>query len=200
MQARDLMTPDPHVIAVDESISCAARLMRDLHLGFLPVVGDRATMHLSGVITDRDIVVRCIADAPRGDARVGDYMTATVLATVPPDAELAEVGRMLVRQGLRRLLVTEGDRLIGLISRTDLARKVGWLRLPWVAEQPDRSPAATAAAARDRGGAPTHSTRTPAAARLGGTERIEPAAITFREFLQTPTCAASPTPSVPHAE
>jgi CBS domain-containing protein len=188
MQARDLMTPDPHVVAVEESISLAARLMRDLHLGCLPVVADRATLHLSGVITDRDIVVRCMADAPNGDARVGDYMTADFLATVPPDAEVAEVGRILVRQGLRRLLVTERGKLIGLISRTDLARKVGWLRLSWAAHQAlDSSGDFSQAASRSRDRARMESTRTPPAWRVGGAERIADDPITFREFLQVPT-------------
>jgi CBS domain-containing protein len=202
MNARDLMTPHPHVVAADESISRAARLMRDFELGCLPVVDDRSTMKLSGIITDRDLVTRCLAGSPSGEARIGDHMTAAPLATIPPDAALAEVGGMMTRHGLRRLLVTDRGKLVGIISSTDLARKIGWLPLPNGShprtDPPRGSPPTPPVPDRDRDRSPGVRARPSTGA--GDGERLTPDAITFREFLQAPACSALPTPPAAYPE
>ena len=134
MLARDLMTPNPCVVTADDPVSHAARLMRDENVGALPVVDDRTRMHVAGVITDRDIVVRCVAARHSGECQVGDHMTTDRLDTVTPDTAATEVIRMMERDQVRRVLVTEGGRLVGIIAQADLALKDGPLE-PLVVER-----------------------------------------------------------------
>ena len=125
MRARDLMTANPQVVTTDEPVSHAARIMRDLNVGCVPVVDDRAHLHPSGVLTDRDLVVRCLTERHQGDCRVGDHMTTGALATVTPDADALEVITLMERHQVRRVLVTENGRLVGIIAQADLALKDG---------------------------------------------------------------------------
>ena len=125
MSARALMTPNPVVISGEEPIRRAAQLMRDHDVGMVPVVDDRAHLHLRGVITDRDIAIRCAAEQHGGDCRVEDHMTLGHLDTVSPDAPDAEVIQLMEREQVRRVMVTDGGRLVGVIAQADLALKSG---------------------------------------------------------------------------
>lgn len=125
MRARNLMTGNPVVVTGEESIGRAAQLMRDRNVGILPVVDDRAHMHLRGVVTDRDIVVRCAAERHPGDCRVEDHMTAEHLVTVRSDADVSAVMNAMEREQVRRVLVTEDGRLVGVVSQADLLLKTG---------------------------------------------------------------------------
>ena len=125
MSARTLMTPNPFVVTGEDSIRRAAQLMRDRDVGMVPVVDDRAHMHLRGVITDRDIAIRCAAEHHGGECRVEKHMTWGHLATVPAEASAGEVIRLMERDRVRRVMVTEGGRLVGVIAQADLALKAG---------------------------------------------------------------------------
>lgn len=125
MKARDLMSSHPFVVTGEEPVSAAARTMRDRNVGIVPVVDDRAHMHLRGLITDRDIVVRCVAEHHLGGCRVEDHMTAAPLRTVTADADVGEVVARMMNDQVRRILVTEGGRLIGVIAQADIALKAG---------------------------------------------------------------------------
>jgi CBS domain-containing protein len=119
-KARDIMTSNPEVITGDEQVSRAAQIMRDANVGIVPVVDDPGSMRLRGVITDRDIAVRCIAEGKDGSCRVSDAMS-TELDTVNPDADLREVMQLMQRRQVRRLPVCEGDRIVGIVAQADLA-------------------------------------------------------------------------------
>jgi CBS domain-containing protein len=125
MSARTLMTANPVVVTGKDSVRWAAQVMRDRDVGILPVVDDRAHMHLRGLITDRDITVRCTAGHHGGECRVEDHMTRGPLDTVSSEASIAEVIRLMERDQVRRVLVTEGQRLVGVIAQADLALKAG---------------------------------------------------------------------------
>lgn len=125
MKARDLMTPHPHVVTPDDPVSRAAVIMRDHDVGVLPVVDDLSGMRLRGVITDRDIVVRCTAAKHWPDCAVADHMTLGPLDTVSPAADAHEVMELMKEDRVRRVLVTEGERLVGVIAQADLARREG---------------------------------------------------------------------------
>jgi CBS domain-containing protein len=125
MKARDLMTAQPFVVTPDEPVSHAAEIMRDRDVGLVPVVDDRRRMSLRGVITDRDIAIRCVAEKHGHDCRVMDHMTVEPLDTVWPDADVHEVMEVMKDDRVRRVLVTEGDRLVGVIAQADLARLEG---------------------------------------------------------------------------
>jgi CBS domain-containing protein len=125
MKARDLMTKDPQVVTVNQRVSDAARIMRDQGVGCVPVVDATSTMRVKGVITDRDIAVRCAAERHVDDCPVIEHMTAGPLDTVGPDSDVEDVMELMELDRVRRILVTEGDRLIGIIAQADLALKEG---------------------------------------------------------------------------
>ena len=125
MSARTLMTPNPIVVSGEDSVRRAAQVMRDRDVGMVPVVDDRAHMHLRGVITDRDIAIRCAAEHHGGECRVENHMTRGHLATVSTEASAGEVIQLMERDRVRRVMVTEGGRLVGVIAQADLALKAG---------------------------------------------------------------------------
>ncbi len=126
MEARDLMTPDPKVVSLDEPLSRVAQIMRDHDVGIVPVVDDRTSMHVLGVITDRDIVIRHVASAHHQDCASDRVMTKDHLVIVHPGDDVKAVMDMMKFHKVRRVLVTDGDdRLVGIISQADLARIAG---------------------------------------------------------------------------
>jgi CBS domain-containing protein len=130
MKARDVMTSNPECVTRDDTLSSAARIMRDRDTGFVPVVDSRDSMHVAGVITDRDIAIRHVADGHHDDCRVGDHMSGSA-RSVSPDDDVDDVMDLMKREQIRRVPVIENDRLIGVIAQADLAtsrvgdRKVG---------------------------------------------------------------------------
>jgi CBS domain-containing protein len=121
MKARELMTENPECVTEGDSIERAAQLMRELNVGMIPVVDYASSRRLRGVITDRDIAMRHVADGHHGDCRVGDEMTRDDILTVSPDDDDRTVmTRMRENQG-RRVPVVENDRIVGIIAQADLA-------------------------------------------------------------------------------
>lgn len=126
MKARDLMTERPEFVTPDDSVSHAARIMRDADVGSIPVVDDRSSMRLMGVITDRDIAVRHVAEGHQEDCPVEAHMSAQQLGTVRADSDQEEVTDLMEREQIRRVpVVEEGDRLIGIIAQADIATRLG---------------------------------------------------------------------------
>jgi len=125
MQARDIMTPNPTVVTPDEPVSRAAQIMRASDIGMVPVVDDRKSMTLKGVITDRDIVVRCVAEGHNPSCQVRDHMTSDEVDTVTPDDDVHDVVAKMERDQVRRIPVVSDGVLAGVIAQADIARKVG---------------------------------------------------------------------------
>lgn len=126
MKARDIMTATPAVVTADAPVFRAAEIMRDLDVGLVPVVDELSNMQVDGVITDRDIAVRCVAQRHDVGCTVKDHMTTGRIDTVPPDADVSEVIERMAQDRVRRILVVdEDDRLVGIIAQADLAVKVG---------------------------------------------------------------------------
>jgi CBS domain-containing protein len=123
MKARELMTKDPAVVTPQEPIARAAQIMRDENIGAVPVVDDLSSMRLRGVITDRDIAVRHVAESHGNQCRVSDELTAGPLKTVTPDADAHEVMELMKREQVRRVPVVQGDRLVGIIAQADVAKQ-----------------------------------------------------------------------------
>jgi CBS domain-containing protein len=122
MKARDIMTSNPECVTAEDDLQAAARIMRDSNVGIVPVVDDRSSMRLRGVITDRDIVVRHVAGENRENCRVGDHMSDGRVHSVRPDDDLEAVTRIMKSEQVRRVPVCEeGDRLVGIIAQADLA-------------------------------------------------------------------------------
>lgn len=120
--ARDLMTPDPTCVKEGQTLAEAARMLRDLDIGSMPICGD--DNRLKGMLTDRDIVVKCIASG--GDPKT---VTAGELAegkpvTIGADDDIRDALRMMQEHQVRRLPVIDGHDLVGIIAQADVAREL----------------------------------------------------------------------------
>ena len=111
------MTPEPIGVYYDQTIADAARVMRDAGVGAVLVVNARA---LAGVITDRDIVVRAVAESVPPDAPVGPLCSPELIG-VNADDDTAEAVRLMRQHALRRLPVIEDGQVAGMVSLGDLA-------------------------------------------------------------------------------
>ncbi|WP_219463776.1 CBS domain-containing protein [Nonomuraea rhizosphaerae] len=116
--ARDVMSPGAECIPAHETLDRAAQMMRNLNVGALPVcVNDRVT----GIITDRDIVLRCVAEGrDPAHTRAGDL--AVGLVWVPAGATVQEALQRMEQHQIKRLPVMDGERIVGMISEADLAK------------------------------------------------------------------------------
>jgi CBS domain-containing protein len=125
MKARDVMTENPDVVSEGESVRNAARKMRDLNVGLIPVVDDATTRRLRGVITDRDLAVRHVAEGHSEECTVGDEMSRDGLVTVTPDDSLDTVMSRMREGQVRRVPVVENGAIVGIIAQADLAVDTG---------------------------------------------------------------------------
>lgn len=125
MKARDIMTPKPFVVLPDDHVCKAAELMRYENVGAVPVVQDPAHPRLVGLITDRDITIRCVARGHHDTCFVRDIMTPAPLKTVLPDADVSEIVNLMESCEVRRIPVVSDDGvLIGIVAEADLAVKL----------------------------------------------------------------------------
>jgi CBS domain-containing protein len=115
---RDTMTDNPRSLAASASVVEAARLMRQEHIGSLPITEGE---QLVGMITDRDITTRVVAEAADPKATsVGDVYSRDLIS-VEPDKDLAEALQLMARHQVRRLPVVENGRLVGIVAQADIA-------------------------------------------------------------------------------
>lgn len=122
MKARELMTENPECVSEGDTVQQAAQRMRELNVGLMPVVDDATSRRLRGVITDRDIATRHVAEGhDNGDCRVADEMTRGELVTVSPDDDQDTVMERMKAGQVRRVPVLENDRIVGIIAQADLA-------------------------------------------------------------------------------
>jgi CBS domain-containing protein len=123
MQVKEIMTPNVECVAPDDSLQEAARKMKTLDVGPLPICdNDR----IAGMITDRDITIRATAEGKDPKAtKVRDVMTEDVVY-VFEDQDSREAARIMQEKQIRRLLVLNRDkRLVGIVSLGDLATEGG---------------------------------------------------------------------------
>jgi CBS domain-containing protein len=121
VRARDIMTDNPECVTPDASVADVAKRMRDLNVGVVPVVEDMASRRLRGVITDRDLAIRVLADGKDGKVKVRDYMTEQ-LATVNQNDTVHDILDVMKREQVRRVPVTDREgRLVGIVAQADLA-------------------------------------------------------------------------------
>jgi CBS domain-containing protein len=119
-QVRDVMTRDPQCVGQGDSIVDAARIMQSADTGIVPVVDDGRK--IIGMITDRDIVVRLIAEGKDVQkARVNEVMTKSV-RKVNEDAAINDVVELMSNAQIRRVpVVDKNDQIVGIVSLADLA-------------------------------------------------------------------------------
>ena len=116
---RDAMTPNPTTVEPGTTAAEAARAMKTEDVGSLPIVeGDR----LIGVVTDRDLALRILAEGRGGETTVGEIASKDVV-TIDPQQSLEEAGRLMAEHQIRRLPVTEEDgKLVGILAQADVAQ------------------------------------------------------------------------------
>lgn len=121
MKLSEIMTRDVVVMQPDDSLQSAAKKMRDRNIGFLPVCDGE---ELLGVISDRDLTIRALADGMDVNIMLGrDLMTAPAIYCYD-DQDIDEVAKIMEENQIRRLVVLsrEDKRLVGVVSLGDLAR------------------------------------------------------------------------------
>lgn len=119
MKISDVMTPNPKTVKASDSIQTAALIMRDEDTGAVPVADNG---RVTGMVTDRDIVIRAVAD---GDftAKISDVVSDDVI-TATPGMSTSEAAALMSEHQIRRLpVVDDDDRLVGIVSLGDLAVK-----------------------------------------------------------------------------
>jgi CBS domain-containing protein len=119
MKCRDIMKKNPKFVSPEDTIQTAAQLMRDQNIGFLPICDE--TRRVLGVLTDRDIVVRAIAEGLPAETVCLDVMTKNVAVCRQQD-ELGVVHKLMGQHQVSRVCcVDDQDTLLGVISLSDLA-------------------------------------------------------------------------------
>jgi CBS domain-containing protein len=120
-KAKEIMHWGAECVAASDTLETAARMMRDGHVGSLPICGP--DNRLQGIITDRDIVVKCLAEGrDRKTTTAGDLAQGKpVWVDADADADDSDVLRLMEEHQIRRLPVIEEHHLVGMISEADLA-------------------------------------------------------------------------------
>lgn len=119
--ARELMTPDATFCSEDTTAAEAARKMASEGIGALPVCDTDG--RLSGVVTDRDLAVKVVAEGrDSGTVRIGDLVDRSEVVTIGADDSAEEAIRTMKDHAVRRLPVIDGQSLVGMVSQADIAR------------------------------------------------------------------------------
>ncbi len=120
--ARDIMSTDPRCIGENDTLVEAARLMADLDVGALPICGEDE--RLKGMLSDRDIVVKCIARGGDASQTTAGSLAEGKPVTIGADDDIREALTTMENHQVRRLPVIDGHDLVGIISQADIARSL----------------------------------------------------------------------------
>ena len=120
MKVREAMAKTVTSAKKSDKVIDVAKKMKQQDAGFMPVVENGGTV--IGVITDRDIVIRCIAEGhdPRGET--AEHLMSRQVTIIAPDDDIEEAGRAMQREAIRRLPVAENGRLVGVLSHGNLVQ------------------------------------------------------------------------------
>jgi len=125
MKIQDIMSPEPSTVTPDTPITEAARLMKDHNVGMLPVVESEGSRRLVGVVTDRDIAIRHVAEGHLTDCPVREAMTDNV-STCKVDEDIDHVMTLMAEEQVRRIpIVDERGDLVGIVSQADIVLESG---------------------------------------------------------------------------
>ena len=120
MKIQDIMSVDPNTVTPDTPITEAARIMKDHNVGILPVVESVDSLQLVGVVTDRDITMRHVAEGHLSDCPVREAMTERV-STCTANQNVDRVMSLMAEEQVRRIpIVDERGNLVGIVSQADI--------------------------------------------------------------------------------
>ena len=131
-QIRDLMTENPSSCERGTPVAEAAKVMARENVGSVPVVQGGK---LVGVVTDRDLVVRLLAEGRDPQSTTVGEIASSEPVTLSPDDELDKALQLLARHQVRRLPVVEGERLVGIVAQADIARHADEVQTGEVVEE-----------------------------------------------------------------
>ena len=120
VQVRDVMTPAPETVTLDASLTAAARLMAEKDIGDVIVV-EPGTERVAGIVTDRDIAIRAVAEGRNPDTTTVEEIFSRDLVAADPADSVRRVIDLMEDLKVRRLPVVEADRAVGIVSLGDLA-------------------------------------------------------------------------------
>ncbi len=120
MLARDMMHAGAECVGEHDSLQFTAERMRDLDVGCMPICGDDDKLH--GIVTDRDIVLRCCAEGRDPSTMTAGELAQGTVIWISADARDEQVLEAMTRNRIKRLPVIEDGRLVGMISEADVAR------------------------------------------------------------------------------
>jgi CBS domain-containing protein len=122
MRAKDIMTPSPSCCSPDDAVRDVARVMRDNDCGAVPIV-ERDSGRLVGIVTDRDLAIRALADDRGGSTKVSEVMTANPSCCRATE-DVRNVEATMAEHQVRRVPITDADgRCVGIVAQADLARE-----------------------------------------------------------------------------
>lgn len=121
----DIMTINPISCLPTDTVGMAAQLMRDQDVGPIPVVKDPDSNQLIGIITDRDLAVKVVAEDRESNTRIEEVMTRRPVACFSQDNLQTTLNKMSDCQVRRIPVVDEDNRLVGIISQADVATRIG---------------------------------------------------------------------------
>ena len=120
--ARDIMSGSAEFASTSDTLAAAAKKMKDLDIGALPICGDDNKLH--GMITDRDIVVDCIASDGDPQAATVQAYCSSETVTIGADNSVEETLQTMIDHGVRRLPVIDGHELVGIVTQADVAKNL----------------------------------------------------------------------------
>ena len=124
MRIDEIMTRDPACVTPGTTVRDAAQLMKREDTGIVPVIEEGGDRKLVGVITDRDIAIRVVAENRSADTRVSEIMSGARVATARPNDSVDDVLGTMGREQVRRIpIVDERGALVGIVSQADVSRK-----------------------------------------------------------------------------
>ena len=117
--ARDIMSTNPTCIGENDSLVTAARLMRDLDVGALPICGEDD--RLKGMLTERDIVIKCLADGGDPVQTLAGSLAEGSPVTIDVDDDIRDALTLMEQHQVRRLPVLDHHKLVGIVAQADIA-------------------------------------------------------------------------------
>ncbi|MEV5297205.1 CBS domain-containing protein [Amycolatopsis methanolica] len=121
-KAREIMTPEPECVRTSDTVLDAAKRMTDLQVGTMPICGE--DNRLKGMLTDRDIVVKVLAEGKDPRAVSAGELAQGEAVTIGADDDAEEILRTMSQHQVRRLPVIDGHDLVGIVAQADVARSL----------------------------------------------------------------------------
>jgi CBS domain-containing protein len=125
MKCSEVMTDNPVCCLPGDLVNQAARVMRREHVGPVPVISDEQTRELIGIVTDRDLAIKVVAESRDSNkTTVGEVMTNTIVACREDDDMSSAIAAMEEHQIRRIPVIDQSGRIVGIISQADVATRV----------------------------------------------------------------------------